>query len=394
MKKFIHTFAFLIVIACLSWACQPSGPLSQNDSFEDKANAAKVFDLSDADPMALLDPSLIDSIYFVALSSNDGAAIGEVDKLLFDEDLLFVLDSRSAEAVFVFTAEGQFLRKIGNKGKGPGEYLIATDISLDTQNKILYLLDLNGRKIHSYTYEGAYLASVAMPFLFTEFEFYHPDTLFASTLTASNHLKPEVDFHHFAVSTLEGELIRKDFVYTPESRDFTYYAKRHFTQSNGSYWFFPLYSDRLYEVNSQASKLAYAFDFGTNGFSEEERRTMTDQQFQTLEKSKSYFNGGYVDVGHAALFEVATPTGMQKMIYFKEKDQWFYGSIFGGKAEPALMFLKDPISTPYPGTFASIVNASTISMMKEILKRQAKDGKYDGLEAFDNPVVFFYRVRK
>jgi len=57
----------------------------------------------------------------------------------------------------VFDKQGKYLRTIGKKGQGPGEFNLLTSIDIDERNTRIYVADKNGRRIILFDLEGNYL---------------------------------------------------------------------------------------------------------------------------------------------------------------------------------------------------------------------------------------------
>ena len=62
------------------------------------------------------------SVTAIELDEKD-ALLGGIDKMQIYKSQLFVLDSRSTKGVYIFDRKGTFMRKIGNIGLAPDEYL-------------------------------------------------------------------------------------------------------------------------------------------------------------------------------------------------------------------------------------------------------------------------------
>jgi len=54
------------------------------------------------------------------------------------------------KGLYAFNKEGKFIRKYGNRGNGPGEYLSIKDFTIDTENEIVYLMDDDATQILLY----------------------------------------------------------------------------------------------------------------------------------------------------------------------------------------------------------------------------------------------------
>jgi hypothetical protein len=97
----------------------------------------------------------------IILETGDNFLIGRVTELQVFDGKIYILDEHVAKALFVFDLNGKFIRKIGNIGKGPGEYIRITDFTIDTENRFIYLLD-RGNRVHKYELNGRYVNTVSI----------------------------------------------------------------------------------------------------------------------------------------------------------------------------------------------------------------------------------------
>jgi hypothetical protein len=63
--------------------------------------------------------SLINVIKLIPLETNKDCLIGKIDKVIFSNNRIYVLDKRRARGVFIFDGQGKFVNKIVPNGKGP-----------------------------------------------------------------------------------------------------------------------------------------------------------------------------------------------------------------------------------------------------------------------------------
>ncbi len=80
---------------------------------------------------------LIRQMQFIPLETSDDCLLGTIRKVVEKDSLLYVLadvHDGAGKELHCFTPDGKHLRKIGNRGDGPGEYkrLVAFDITGDT----------------------------------------------------------------------------------------------------------------------------------------------------------------------------------------------------------------------------------------------------------------------
>ena len=84
------------------------------------------------------------------------------DYLVYDvqqcDSFLFLL---GGEYIFMYDESGHFLRQIGSKGQGPGEYVnLNAPLQLDEKNRIVYVTDGYTRRFLSYDFEGNLLKDI------------------------------------------------------------------------------------------------------------------------------------------------------------------------------------------------------------------------------------------
>lgn len=97
----------------------------------------------------------------VEAAHNDDALLAEAVFLLAAGDRLFVVD-RGDHAVKVFDYDGRFLRKIGRKGRGPGEFENPSGVCR-LQDR-LFVADAGNRRVQVLNEEGVYISSFKLPF--------------------------------------------------------------------------------------------------------------------------------------------------------------------------------------------------------------------------------------
>ena len=97
----------------------------------------------------------------IILETNENCLIGHIFDLQVFDECIYVLDTQIANSLFVFDMSGQFLKKIGSLGQGPGEYIQLSDFTLDKENKNIYLLDFS-KRIHQYRLDGSFVRTITL----------------------------------------------------------------------------------------------------------------------------------------------------------------------------------------------------------------------------------------
>lgn len=94
----------------------------------------------------------VDSISYIPLETNDSCLIGSMDKLLVTDCYYYVVDKEITSSIFCFDKKGKFIRKVGQKGIGKGEYVSIDDVNV--YNNKIYVLDSDLMKFFIFTLEG------------------------------------------------------------------------------------------------------------------------------------------------------------------------------------------------------------------------------------------------
>ena len=98
---------------------------------------------------------LIDDVSIVKLDNFAGApVIGIIEDVHESENAYYIV---SSETVYEYAKDGSFVRRIGAKGRGPGEYLNPRGIGVNGGR--LYVFDYNTQKILIYGEDGSFIGS-------------------------------------------------------------------------------------------------------------------------------------------------------------------------------------------------------------------------------------------
>ena len=71
----------------------------------------------------------------------------------------FIAVSNRDQSIIIFDRNGKGLRKINNRGQGPGEYLVVGDIAFDGDNNEMFVLDVVGNRMFVYDLNGKFIRS-------------------------------------------------------------------------------------------------------------------------------------------------------------------------------------------------------------------------------------------
>lgn len=145
------------------------------------------------------------TVTFIPLETTDKSLMGHVDKAVFCDSIVFVMDKMTAANICAFNAEtGNFLWKIGSFGKGRGEYIRLCDFSIDKSKKHIYVLS-ERNKMMQFDLRGKFIGQKKLPFYSTNFEIFEDKYYFVcGTQSEYNLYMTDTDFNiqfgHFPMS--------------------------------------------------------------------------------------------------------------------------------------------------------------------------------------------------
>ncbi len=108
----------------------------------------------------------VSHVSYIPLETLDSCLIGEVKKIIKQNDRYYLLDNN--QMLFTFDQNGLFISKIGNRGRGPGEYNDITDFDIDNESNA-YLWDNSKRKMQIFSTKGKRIKEIQFDINFTNF---------------------------------------------------------------------------------------------------------------------------------------------------------------------------------------------------------------------------------
>ena len=121
---------------------------------------------------------IADQVDMIQLETNDDTFLNDIRQVELFDDYLLVKDVQPE--LFVFDRQGNFIRKIGKSGQGPGEYNNCTRFTLDYLNKRILLKTNVG--IMVYDIQGNFLEkyppSVITDLFYNDNKFYSLEDIF------------------------------------------------------------------------------------------------------------------------------------------------------------------------------------------------------------------------
>jgi hypothetical protein len=188
----------------------------------------------------------------VRLETTDESLISQINRLIVFDGKYYIFDHQG-KSVFVFDELGKFIAKIKQIGKGPGEYLQITDFTIDTKNKQIILLCDIPNCLMYFDLDCKFLKQEKRENYDHYISANQNSLFFGSFLTNNGHyIKIRNGNKYSEFLPIEKHVITKDF----------YSSHPNIIRSN-SVFFFKVYDNTVYELDSDNIIAKYKMDFGT-----------------------------------------------------------------------------------------------------------------------------------
>lgn len=140
-------FLFLLI----TFVCQSCADKQTNSSLN---NGLKEIHLKELESNRITEEDVLKSIHFIKLETSVDYLIDRIEQLDFFDGHFFILDGN--ENLFMFNEQGKFVRKIGNKGPGPDDYVGATMFYIHPKKKYVSLFRGDMAAVR-YDFDGNYI---------------------------------------------------------------------------------------------------------------------------------------------------------------------------------------------------------------------------------------------
>ena len=418
MKYSFYLLICLQVIACNNNRGKVIRPLVQvqNDSFKEIVLNDEISAISCAnvEPIVIDVPpqklytadQIIENYTFIPLETSENSLMGDIEDLCTDDNYIFVFDHSNSK-VLQFTDDGKFVRKVGNQGRGPQEYNEIWNIALDKETKRICLLDLAGRKLIYFDYDGNCVKEEPLYYLFTDLQF-EKGMRYIYTGSAYNKNAPRVDLHKLVVSDNEQRPLYRGFPITERIRDnFCFVPQYPIRKFVDGIYYQELMSDTIWNVEADKYIPSYVLNFPERGelFSSAERENITDELYRQKIRLAEQFTGRYLITDRIVYFSLVGNDESRigyPLLYSKKT-----GDVLCGSADARLFTSRvGDLFYPQPSFIfqdSAFVAVRQPQIMKEIVKSLSEE-EYDklsiqdklfmeNLDAEDNPVLMIIKYK-
>ena len=389
-RSLIFSTVFLIAVSC-----GPKATIIQSDDTEPlTTQGAKVISIVPGQDSVRFS-ELIKSVDIIPLQTSDESLINEIRTIKYDDGMFFVFDYMG-KSILKFDMNGQFKGRIGNRGRGRGEYLFPNLMGIDRKNRTILVGD-NTKYMLKYTYDGEFISSADFSISASEFEVTDDSYIFYTG--KSVNFKPGYEDYWGAelmiIDRNNTDSIRR---YIPVNKELYPAGEGHttisehfpLTPSSDSYSLHYNFTDYIFSIDRKSGgvKVKYAVDYGKAAYSDDLADMPAMEALQYIGEHGDNTGWTHAVVETDDILSFLYIHNLTNYMYFNDKKS---GKILSGP------FVADIASYNIIGCIDSRTMFAFIEKKTKLVDGFADKGiKINGLERLDNvaendnPIILIY----
>ena len=210
------------------------------------------------------------SISFIPLQTTSESLFGGVSKVFASDSSFFIYDSQ-LQTVLEFSKNGDFIKKIGNKGRGPFEYTGIRSVFYNNWNNTLEILDVSRRLIKYDVNTGAALEEPRLVFDNFSVDMVYPASKDGYLLYNNFNLHTKDKLENLArIAYMQGGEFKYSTLPYPygNKRPFPFIVNSMFYSYEDSICFFEPFNSKVYNVLENGIETRYNITFESLGNTE------------------------------------------------------------------------------------------------------------------------------
>ncbi|ALO15366.1 hypothetical protein L21SP5_01724 [Salinivirga cyanobacteriivorans] len=332
----------------------------------------------------------------IPLETNDSALIKRLKKIQTFKNKIYILDS-GFDNVYVFNESGNFERKIGKRGHGPGEYVDIGDFELDTVRKRIVLLSVELGELLEYSLPGEFIRKIKLPIKPTQFR------IVDGKYYAFYNSFYDVSRRNLYFTDLDGNILDSFFRFPSNSKsmDLTE-VTGNMSDYDGKILYTEPSDAQIYEVElSNPPREKYEIDMRSKVWDEDQKYDF-NAFFKSLNRGEiAYLGSTFYETDELLFFTYILPLTedvkslrKRKAIFNKRFKVLYLEKIF--RNDPLFRLMSAPLNVDASGLFTSKLeiwrlkdkqNGSLVNQSEELKKLAEK------MNSNSNPVLVQYRFK-
>jgi len=264
--------------------------------------------------------SIIDECSYIPLETNKEALIAIFTQIQIHRDKIYIMDRLRGEGLFIYSLDGKFIRKLGQKGGGSQEYGKISGFAIKKDGDYMVVYDSWKSRMMFYDLDGNFIRSKDL--LFNESSSFAllPSNTILSISDSHEHNVHLGDFNRYRLIFSDTTMSNYKFGFEFDNNANLSIGWSNLYYYNGEYIYYPQFTNSIYSVSDTLIREKYRIDC-SNIFSQFDINKIT--QFKSSEEFYEYWNATanlypfIAENSHHLFFTVANQT--IKYTYFYDK---------------------------------------------------------------------------
>ncbi|RNC66097.1 6-bladed beta-propeller [Proteiniphilum sp. X52] len=223
-------------------------------------------------------------VNIVNLELTENSIIREISKIYVTSQFILIADLMKSE-IFVFNkSNGEFIRNIGQKGQGPGEYIMFNDVFFDQGSELIYAHERIKRNMLIYNLSGDLINELPCKYWFRGF-CKNEDGFWVYSCY------PDENSEGYALMLLNDSLTERIEGFLPQKSFFPAVDGSRFIKDiKGVFYFIYPFDNIIYQLHNGKPQPYFHIDFRNKTLPYEKIRKMSDP----LEYNDLIYNCDYL----------------------------------------------------------------------------------------------------
>ena len=334
---------------------------------------------------------LVESVSYIRLETTPECPVGRISRIYFADSTIVVVDSRIANAIYLFDYEGHFIKQVSKPGNGPHEYLNLNYVTITADKRHIVIQDRMKRRFLWFDMKGDYVRTTGVAKNGGDVEY-----------VSSNCLIHDAE----GIGGIVQNNDNSSFVVTDSALNIRYsFGEQVFSDRFNTTLEYNLYrcGDRVlgrrvldpnvYEFREDGVHVLYHFELLPDDFSR-----------YSYEDADSYFDDInnhvmldqlFIEMAHHSFFTLVQ--GKKQSYLYNHKTRSIAGlsTTFN---DPMLAFFWWPLTTSGEDCLVSVAEPYAIIAYKATYEKASPLPERfldfcDSISIDDTPILFFYKIR-
>lgn len=330
--------------------------------------------------------SIVESVTYLPLSTNDTFLISSVNDVKRMNDTLFIADYHAGK-IFAFDAKGNALGVISEIGEGPEEYKRICGFDVDETSGLLYLLDGDLGKVHVYDRHLKLHDIIQLPYRFVDhLSLCKGDKLYLE-MGFRDYDDAEKNSPNMVLYDLTQQEVTATFFHfdTQSGVHYRYQNAVAFSSCKGKTYYWPPLSSSIYVCDSSSVTKTIDYDLGDYECPVEIMFNPMSKARIEMRKHQYAYVGRFYEYADWYYAQLSRVSSSAHYFYNKRTRQGYIDVSYLNRNEPDKMIVPDLFKISETECCGTL----TPEQYMQLNKQDSEVVSWD-----DNPVLVFYKLKK